>query len=51
MLSNVVMPLFGPCHTEVLLAQFRPGSQGRPPSPGWLHTRGLTNLASSLPEI
>ena len=44
------MPLFGPLQTDSLLVQLRPGSQGRPPFPGGLQTRGLVNFVSSSPE-
>ena len=44
------MPLFGPLQTDSLLAQFRPGPQGRPPLPGGLQTRGLVNFVSSSPK-
>ena len=49
MLSNVLMPLFGPLQTDSLLVQFRSWPQGRPPWPGGLQTRGLLNLVSSSP--
>lgn len=49
-LSNVVMPLFGPLQTDSFFAQLKPVSQGRPTFSGSLQTRGVVNLGSRSPE-